>query len=125
MAAILALEPRILVLDEPMTGLDYREQRTLVTLLENLHRAGTTILVISHAPWFVVGHAERAIMMSGGRAVFDGPIEDLLARGELLREACFALPEATELGLRLAVAARSPEDLVERLEQGPPREDPR
>ncbi|MEI8356926.1 MAG: ABC transporter ATP-binding protein, partial [Deltaproteobacteria bacterium] len=112
-------------LDEPMTGLDYREQRTLVTLLENLHRAGTTILVISHAPWFVVGHAERAIMMSGGRAVFDGPIEDLLARGELLREACFALPEATELGLRLAVAARSPEDLVERLEQGPPREDPR
>ncbi len=124
-AAILALEPRILVLDEPMTGLDYREQRTLVTLLENLHRAGTTILVISHAPWFVVGHAERAIMMSGGRAVFDGPIEDLLARGELLREACFALPEATELGLRLAVAARSPEDLVERLEQGPPREAPR
>jgi len=114
-AAILALEPRILVLDEPMTGLDYREQATLVSLLEELHRGGTTILVISHAPWFVVGHAERAIMMSGGRAVFDGPIEGLLGRPELLREACFELPDATELGLRLGVAARSADELAARL----------
>ncbi|MFM8409866.1 MAG: ABC transporter ATP-binding protein [Alphaproteobacteria bacterium] len=114
-AAILALEPRILVLDEPMTGLDYREQATLVSLLEELHRAGTTILVISHAPWFVVGHVERAIMMSSGRAVFDGPIEDLLGRADLLREACFELPEATDLGLRLGVAARSADDLAARL----------
>ncbi|MEO8605181.1 MAG: energy-coupling factor transporter ATPase, partial [bacterium] len=50
-AALLVLEPAVLILDEPTTGLDYREQRCMMALLAELHRRGLTLVVITHSPW--------------------------------------------------------------------------
>src|SRR5262249_38243595 len=73
-AAVLALEPEVLVLDEPTTGLDHVEQRALLDLLSGVRRAGTAIVAITHAPWLVAAYAERAVLMADGRVLFDGPV---------------------------------------------------
>jgi energy-coupling factor transport system ATP-binding protein len=115
-AAILAIEPRVLVLDEPTTGLDWREQLAVLALLDELNRAGVTIVVISHSPWLVAEHAARAVLMARGRVLFDGPVPELFLAGDALRAASFVLPDATRLGLRFGVAARSAEELADTLE---------
>jgi energy-coupling factor transport system ATP-binding protein len=111
-AAVLALEPRILLLDEPTTGLDYREQRSLMNLLNELNLSGTTVIVITHAPWLVAEYAERAVLMAHGRILFDGSVAGLFASPGLLRAAAFEAPDATEIGARLGIAATSVDDLV-------------
>ncbi|MEW6269678.1 MAG: energy-coupling factor transporter ATPase, partial [Thermodesulfobacteriota bacterium] len=115
-ASILAIEPRVLILDEPTTGLDWREQLAVLDLLAQLNRAGVTIVVISHSPWLVAEHAARAVLMARGRVLFDGPVAELLRAGEALRAAAFVLPDATQLGLRFGVAARSVAELAAALE---------
>ena len=99
-ASVLALRPRLLILDEPTTGLDYCEQRRMMDLLAKLHTDGLAIVMITHSPWVVAEYAERGVLMGGGRILFDGPLRDLFAREEMLRQAHFQLPDVTRLGLR-------------------------
>lgn len=114
-AAVLATEPRVLILDEPTTGLDHREQRAILALLAELHRAGRTIVVITHAPWLVAENATRAILLSHGRVLLDGDVRQLLWAGEALAAASFVLPDAALLGLRFGATVRSPGELVARV----------
>jgi energy-coupling factor transport system ATP-binding protein len=111
-ATVLAMEPRILVLDEPTTGLDYPQQRRMLDLLARLRAGGTTVIVITHSPWVVAEYAERALLMREGRLVFDGALDALLADEELLRSAAFEAPPATRLARALGVCARSVDDLA-------------
>jgi energy-coupling factor transporter ATP-binding protein EcfA2 len=121
-AAVLALEPQVIVLDEPTTGLDHREQQAILALLGALNRAGRTIVVITHAPWLVAEHASRALLMARGRVLFDGDVQALFRATDALRAASFVLPDATELGLRFGVAVRSAGELADRVvaERGAP-----
>ena len=79
-ASVLVLEPRVLILDEPTTGLDYPQQRRMMDLISELNRAGTAIVIITHTPWLVAEYAHRAVLMRKGRKLFDGPVRDLFAR---------------------------------------------
>ena len=115
-AAVLALEPRLLILDEPTTGLDYREQRRMMELISELHRAGTAIVIITHTPWLVAEYAQRAVLMRSGKKLFDGPVRDLFAERELLASSSFRVPEVTALGWRFGVTALSVEELASWLE---------
>lgn len=112
-ASLLVLEPAILVLDEPTTGLDYPEQERMMSLLRRLHSGGRTLVVITHSPWVVAEYAERAIVMQGGCVRFDGPLRDLFAREELLNECRFRLPDVTRLGLARGITVLSVDELVE------------
>jgi energy-coupling factor transporter ATP-binding protein EcfA2 len=112
-AAVLALEPRVLILDEPTTGLDHREQRTLLALLRELNGAGRTVIVITHSPWLVAEHASRAVLMAKGRILLDGTVQQLFRASDALAAASFVLPEATQLGLRLGLAVRSVAELAD------------
>jgi energy-coupling factor transporter ATP-binding protein EcfA2 len=114
-AAVLALEPRVLVLDEPTTGLDHQEQLAVVDLLTTLHRAGRSVVVITHAAWLVAEHATRAVLLDAGRVLFDGPVPELFHATAALAAASFVLPDAVRLGLGLGIAARSADDLVRAL----------
>lgn len=114
-AAVLATEPRVLVLDEPTTGLDHHEQQAVLALLDELHRAGRTIVVITHAPWLVAEHATRAVLMARGRIVFDGDVRALFQANAALAAAAFAPPEITQLGLRVGIPALTPDELAARL----------
>ena len=117
-AAVLATEPRVLILDEPTTGLDHREQGAILALLAELHRAGRTIVVITHAPWLVAEHATRAVLLSRCRVLVDGGFEQLVRAPDALDAAAFVLPDATLLGLRFDATVRSPLELATRARSG-------
>ncbi|MGD0073223.1 MAG: energy-coupling factor transporter ATPase [Candidatus Binataceae bacterium] len=111
-ASVLALEPRLLILDEPTTGLDYRQQRRMMELVSELHRAGTAIVIITHTSWLVAEYADRALLMRSGKKLFDGPVRALFAEPELLARSSFRVPEITALGQRFGVTALSVEELA-------------
>ena len=83
-ASLLALEPALLILDEPTTGLDYAEQRRMMQRLAALHAGGLTLIIITHTPWVVAEYAQRGVVLSEGRVAFDGPLRALFAEEALL-----------------------------------------
>jgi energy-coupling factor transport system ATP-binding protein len=111
-ASFLALEPAVLVLDEPTTGLDYPEQRRMLDLLARLHARGMTLVVITHTPWVVAEYAERGILLQGGRIVFDGALRALFAEEELLAQCHFRVPDVTRVGRRLGVTPLTVAELL-------------
>jgi energy-coupling factor transport system ATP-binding protein len=114
-ATVLAMAPRVLILDEPTTGLDYPQVRGMLDLLARLRAAGTTVIVITHSPWVVVEYAERALLMREGSLVFDGPLDTLLADEALLRSAAFEAPPAARVAYALGIRARTVDDLARAL----------
>jgi energy-coupling factor transport system ATP-binding protein len=111
-ATVLAMRPEVLILDEPTTGLDYPQQRRMLTLLAELRDAGTTVVVITHSPWVVTEYAERALLVRGGRLVFDGALETLLDDEDLLRSAAFEAPPAARVARALGLRARTVDELA-------------
>lgn len=86
LAAALAQEPELLLLDEPTTCLDYRHRREMDTLLRRLHREqGVTILEVTHDVNRALGEAGQVVALKNGRICFDGT-PDRLLRGDVLRE---------------------------------------
>jgi len=88
-AGVLAMEPELLVLDEPSANLDPRARRELLDLLEALDR---TLLVVTHDLPFATELCERAVILSSGRVAADGPCRELLADAELLARHDLELP---------------------------------
>ena len=114
-ASILVLEPRLLILDEPTTGLDYPQQRRMMELISELNRAGTAIVIITHTPWLVAEYARRAVLMRKGRKLFDGAVRDLFAQEDLLTSAAFRVPEVTALSRRFGFLALTAGELADAL----------
>ena len=112
-ASVLALRPRLLILDEPTTGLDYREQRKMMKLVSELNASGVAIVMITHTPWLVAEYARRVVLMRAGRKLFDGPVREFFTQDELLRTSSFKPPEVTMLGRRFGIMALSAAELVE------------
>ncbi len=112
-ASVLALRPRLLILDEPTTGLDYREQRRMMKLVSELNAAGIAIAMITHTPWLVAAYAHRVILMRRGRILFDGPTRNFFADDALLRGSSFRPPEVTELGRRFGVIVLTAAELID------------
>ncbi len=85
-AAVLAMGPRVLVLDEPTSSLDVRGSREVMTTLAQLNaEAGVTILVIEHRLGEVARLARRTVVMDRGRIVADGPTQAIFDQRQLLR----------------------------------------
>ena len=80
-ATVLAMEPDLLILDEPTAGLDPRTRRRLVEYLRSLHH---TLIVATHDLRLVSDVLERTVVLDGGVKVADGPSEEILGDGELL-----------------------------------------
>jgi len=111
-AAILALRPDILVLDEPTTGLDFPEQQRMMQLLRKLNADGRTIVIITHTPWVIAEYAERVLLLAGGRVRYDGAVRPFFADDALLAAAAFRAPEVTQLGRQFGCTPLSVEELV-------------
>ena len=101
-AGVLAMEPQVLVLDEPCAGLDPRGREEILGLIKKLHEeAGTTIVMVSHSMDDVASLAERVIVMNHGEIVMDGAPRDVFSRGEELRAIGLDVPQAVELAQQL------------------------
>jgi energy-coupling factor transport system ATP-binding protein len=111
-ASVLALGPRLLILDEPTTGLDYREQRRMMELVTRLNRAGVAIVMITHTPWLVAEYARRVLLMRGGQVLFDGGVRDFFADDAMLAGSSFRPPEVTALSRRFGTVALAPDEFA-------------
>ena len=101
-AGVLAMEPQVLVLDEPCAGLDPRGREEILGLIRGLHReSGTTIVMVSHSMDDVASLAERVIVMNHGKVAMDGAPREVFSRGEELRAMGLDVPQAVLLADKL------------------------
>lgn len=100
-AGVLAMEPEVLLLDEPMSGLDAPMQAELAALLDRLAARGVTVLLSTHDVDFAFGWADELHLMAAGRCIGSGPVLQMAARDELLRAAGQRAPVALTLHARL------------------------
>lgn len=97
-AGILAMEPDVLVLDEPTAGLDPQGQKEMMEMFYNLHvNQQKTIILVTHDMNYVAQYANRVIVLNEGRIVFDGNTWDLFANYELIKKYHLDLPDITKL----------------------------
>ena len=101
-AGVLAMEPAVLLLDEPMAGLDTTMQADLALLLDRLAASGVTILLSTHDIDFAYGWADDIHLMAAGRCIASGPAAQLARQGDLLHQAGQRLPLALVLHAHLA-----------------------
>jgi cobalt/nickel transport system ATP-binding protein len=93
-ATVLAMDPELLVLDEPSANLDPRARRELLDVLEAIDR---TMLVVTHDLAFAAELCERAVVLSGGRVVADAPCDEVLDDAGLLASHDLELPAGFDL----------------------------
>jgi len=96
-AAVLAMDPEILIFDEPTTGQDYRGARAILDLIRELHQNGTTIIVITHHLFLLPGYVERLVILGEGKVLHDGPIRDALYADDLLERTHLRTPQLVRL----------------------------
>ncbi|VIR87896.1 cobalt ABC transporter ATP-binding protein [Streptococcus pneumoniae] len=101
-AGILAMEPAILVLDEPTAGLDPLGRKELMTLFKNLHQSGMTIVLVTHLMDDVAEYANQVYVMEKGRLVKGGKPSDVFQDVVFMEEVQLGVPKITAFCKRLA-----------------------
>lgn len=85
MASVLAMNPEILVLDEPTSQLDFRGTRGIYEILRDLNRKGKTIIVIEHKVDWLLKYADRVLVLNNGNFVIDGEPKEVFRNPALER----------------------------------------
>ena len=114
-ASVLAMDPRLLILDEPTIGQDRSTMSKLIEVVKRLKGEGRTVLLISHDIDLVYEHSDYVIVFKGGEVVSEGKVAEVLSDPELTAKASLSLPKLAELA-RLLGLDRPPssvEDVVE------------
>lgn len=101
-AGILAMEPAILVLDEPTAGLDPLGRKELMTLFKKLHQSGMTIVLVTHLMDDVAEYANQVYVMEKGRLVKGGKPSDVFQDVVFMEEVQLGVPKITPFCKRLA-----------------------
>jgi energy-coupling factor transport system ATP-binding protein len=83
LAAILAADPRIILLDEPTRGLDYEQKHRLAALLQAMKREGRTIIMATHDVELAAACADRVVLMAEGQVVVDGPARQVMSDSQV------------------------------------------
>lgn len=92
LAAVLALDPELILLDEPTASLDYTYTQKILELLDELHKQGKTILLSTHDMELAYRWGDRAILLASGQLIYDGNMDTLFGDEKLLLEAHIARP---------------------------------
>jgi energy-coupling factor transport system ATP-binding protein len=114
-ASVLAGRPEVLIFDEPTTGLDDRESRSMMALIDQLNRRGHTIVVVTHSMWLAAEYARRVVVMQVGRITLDAPTRTAFSRREELRRTAIIPPQVVRLSQLLGGTALTVAELVEAL----------
>ena len=117
LASILAAEPSVLILDEPTTGLDYRECCHIMDQIQAMNRRQqVTVIMVCHDMEIVSDYASRALVMAGGKLLADGPVREIFRDRDLMERASILPPQITGLALRLGEGfeqADTPESMAD------------
>ena len=123
LCGVLALEPKVLILDEPTVALDYKSREEIMTMVKKLKdELNMTIVLISHNMNYVLEYADKVFVLKNGKINFEGTVEELFADENLLKENSLEQPELLkfynnlqENNIKLDVFPRKYEDLIDAL----------
>ncbi|NTU89290.1 MAG: energy-coupling factor transporter ATPase [Actinobacteria bacterium] len=101
LAGILAMQPSVLVLDEPMAGLDPRGRENIMRFICSLHEEGMTIVMVSHNMEDVAVHATRVITLKKGEILMQGTPREVFSHPKELRDVGLGVPLATAFATEL------------------------
>lgn len=121
LASIIVMEPPVVVLDEPTTGLDFRECAKVMDVIAELNARGTTVIMVCHDVEVVADYAKRVIAMTAGQVVADGETFAVLRDRDVLARTHLLPPQMVDVSLRLVedgvVEAASPVALADTLDE--------
>lgn len=103
-AGVLAMEPEVLVLDEPMAGLDPAARRDFLELIDRLHRDGLTVVMVSHSMDDLANCCDRIVVMNEGAVFAEGTPAQVFAHADELKSIGLGVPAAQRMALALAQA---------------------
>ena len=112
-AAIVAMQPQIILLDEPTTGQDHRDSRQIMKISQTLNEQGITVLLVTHDIPNIANHARRTVLLNDGSLIKSAPTAEIIADHELMVSCSLVPPQITRLGLALAELGLRPEMTVE------------
>ena len=123
LCGVLALEPKVLILDEPTVALDYKSREEIMTMVKKLKdELNMTIVLISHNMNYVLEYADKVFVLKNGKINFEGTVEELFADEKLLKENSLEQPELLkfynklqENNIKLNAFPRKYEDLIDAL----------
>lgn len=121
LCGVLALEPKVLILDEPTVALDYKSREEIMAMVKKLKdELNMTIVLISHNMNYVLEYADKVFVLKNGKINFEGTVEELFADKTLLKENSLEQPELLkfynklqENNIKLNVFPRKYEDLID------------
>lgn len=100
-ASILAMHPRLLIVDEPTTGMDWRTLTTMMNLIKHLNESGMAVVFITHNMEIVAEYAKRIVVLFDGKVILDGSTGWVFSQPDLLMKALIAPPQITQLAQTL------------------------
>lgn len=103
-AGVLAMEPEVLVLDEPMAGLDPAARRDFLELIDRLHHGGLTVVMVSHSMDDLANCCDRIVVMNEGAVFAEGTPAQVFAHADELKSIGLGVPAAQRMALALAEA---------------------
>ena len=102
-AAILVLDPEMIILDEPTAGQDYRHYTEIMEFLSELNRSGITIVMITHDMHLMLEYADRAIVFSDGRIIADDKCYNILTNKDIIERASLKETSLYDLALKCGI----------------------
>lgn len=103
-ASVLAMDPEIMIFDEPTTGQDVEQARKIMRLLTKLNRQGKTVIVVTHNTRLVANYAKTVMLMKNGKILKKGKKKDVLTKFDLLKQAAIEPLPITELSKNLPLS---------------------
>lgn len=101
-AGVLAMEPKVLVLDEPSAGLDPRGRELILSQLREYHRRqGNTVILVSHSMEEIAGNVQRIFVLDHGHNLMDGTPQEVFARAQELENVGLDVPQVTRIAMAL------------------------
>src|SRR5699024_6203398 len=101
-AGVMAMEPRILVLDEPAAGLDPEGRDTILSQIRNYHKkTGVTVVLVSHPMEDIAKYADKVLVMHRAKVAMYDTVEKVFARAPELLELGLSVPQVTQIFLKL------------------------
>lgn len=110
-ASMLVMDPKVLILDEPTAGQDYRHYTEIMEFLKELNRQGVTIILITHDMHLMLEYTPHAIVIHDGEKIGDSTAVDILTNEEIADAASLKLTSLYEFGLKLGLD--DPQGLVQ------------
>lgn len=101
-ASILAMRPKVLILDEPCAGLDPRGREVILALIkEYQNKTGSTVIIVSHSMEDVAKLCSKVVVMNQGKVAMSGTVAEVYSRARELREMGLNVPQVTEIFMKL------------------------